>query len=191
MIHERGGVATVKRGGDAPQIQVTPRGLVSDLASEIQRFKPALLELLTAPEPPATEPPTAPPFRRVNRFVWVPSNLKPAARGAVKICEVMQRFWLVFEVAKIRRRHRAAQRLEICLDGQAHEIEDVAAACLAIKSEWTEAARRCNHEGRDLTAPEAHALDIAADFLDAVESLWPAHFKKKLSQRAERCKGAK
>lgn len=53
LIHERGGVATVKQGGAAPQIQITPRGLVSDLASDIQKFKPALLELLTptAPSP--------------------------------------------------------------------------------------------------------------------------------------------
>ncbi len=50
-IRGRGGKITValdKTG--AAKIQIAPRGLVGDLAGEIARFKPALLELLETPE---------------------------------------------------------------------------------------------------------------------------------------------
>jgi hypothetical protein len=60
-IEARGGVATVKREGGAVKLNVSPRGVALELASDIQRFKPALLELLdtrgvfvdeTAPQSP-------------------------------------------------------------------------------------------------------------------------------------------
>jgi hypothetical protein len=49
-IEARGGSLTVKRDGGAAKIQIAPRGLVGDLAGDIQRFKPALLELLESPD---------------------------------------------------------------------------------------------------------------------------------------------
>lgn len=48
-IEARGGVATVKRDGGAAVLNVAPRRVALELATDIQRFKPVLLELL-APE---------------------------------------------------------------------------------------------------------------------------------------------
>lgn len=45
-IEARGGVATVKRDGGAASINVAPRSLALELLPDLQRFKPALLELL-------------------------------------------------------------------------------------------------------------------------------------------------
>ena len=48
-IEGRGGKIAVALDADgAAKIQIAPRGIVGDLAGEIQRFKPALLELLSA-----------------------------------------------------------------------------------------------------------------------------------------------
>ena len=49
-IEARGGKVAVAAGADgAAKLQIAPRGLVPDLAGEIGRLKPELLELLTAP----------------------------------------------------------------------------------------------------------------------------------------------
>lgn len=53
-IKKRGGVASVKHGDNgAAVLNVAPRHVALDFASDIQRFKPALLELL---EPTRREP---------------------------------------------------------------------------------------------------------------------------------------
>ncbi len=72
-LHGRGVVVTLD--GDSLELDA-PKGSLSDLLPDVQRFKPALLELL-APEAPATEPAAPSPFRRVNEFVLVPANPKP------------------------------------------------------------------------------------------------------------------
>lgn len=46
-IEAHGGVVTVKRDGGAAKLNVSPRAVALELASDIQRFKPALLELLS------------------------------------------------------------------------------------------------------------------------------------------------
>jgi len=58
-IEARGGVATVKRRADgAAVLNVAPRSCCADLLPDLQRFKPALLELLTGTDaPPGTSPP--------------------------------------------------------------------------------------------------------------------------------------
>lgn len=56
-IEARGGVATIKHDGGAVKLNVSPRGVALELATDIQRFKPALLELLT--ERPAETPENA------------------------------------------------------------------------------------------------------------------------------------
>lgn len=53
-IEARGGVASVKHGDNGVAVlNVAPRHVALDFASDIQRFKPALLEML---EPSATMP---------------------------------------------------------------------------------------------------------------------------------------
>jgi hypothetical protein len=63
-ITERGGVVTVAHHGDTVKIQIAPRGLVSDLASYIQRFKPALVELLAPDDEAAARNRVRPEIRR-------------------------------------------------------------------------------------------------------------------------------
>jgi hypothetical protein len=67
-IEARGGVATVKHGGGAASINVASRSLALELLPDLQRFKPALLELLahgdrypTGSTPEAEPLPLAPP----------------------------------------------------------------------------------------------------------------------------------
>lgn len=100
-IEARGGVATVKRDGGPAKINVTPRGVALELATEIQRFKPALLELL---ERRHTKPPeTAPERAQIGRAgscgpatangpqngFKVPSNATARARVRSEIRRVM------------------------------------------------------------------------------------------------------
>lgn len=47
-IEARGGVATVKRDDGAAVLNVSPRSLALELLPDLQKFKPALLELLGA-----------------------------------------------------------------------------------------------------------------------------------------------
>jgi len=63
-IEARGGALTVKRDGGAAKIQIAPRGLVCDLAGAIQKFKPALLELLDAPTDATRRARVRPELRR-------------------------------------------------------------------------------------------------------------------------------
>ncbi len=156
LIHERGGVATVKQGGAAPQIQITPRGLVSDLASEIQKFKPALLELIAAPEPPA---PSASPFRRANEFVFVPLDFQPAP-GAARIAATLQSFEPVFTAA---RRGDLPDGCEPGTGGAICELEKA----------WSDRARNCQRARRDLTGAELSALEMAAAWLESAQGEAP------------------
>lgn len=53
-IEARGGVATVHGKGHAAKISVAPRSVAREFLSDLQRFKPSLLELLeAAPSPDA------------------------------------------------------------------------------------------------------------------------------------------
>jgi hypothetical protein len=58
--------------------------VVAPILPDLARFKLALLELLTAPDAPATEPATAPQFRVVAPFLLVPLDPQPAP-GAAKV----------------------------------------------------------------------------------------------------------
>lgn len=138
-----------------------PGAVIDSLLPEVACFKLALLELLTAPEPPATPS----PFRRANDFVFVPAKITPAP-GAAKICEVFQTFRALFAAA--RGGDLPTVAIFVLLDGQEIEVENAAAACLALESEWTRHARRCQRARRDLTPEEAAALDAAAELLETV-----------------------
>jgi hypothetical protein len=164
LIHERGGVATVKQGGAAPQIQITPRGLVSDLASDIQKFKPALLELL-APEPPATDAATPSPFRTVAPFLLVPRDFTPAL-GAAKIAATLHFYERLFAAA--RRGDLPTDALEMEIAVETVTVENLADVCIELEKVWSDRARRCQKEKRDLTTPEQSALDAAAELLETV-----------------------
>jgi hypothetical protein len=152
-----------------------PRGAVADLLPDLARFKPALLELAApksssapaAPEAPATEPATAPPFRRANEFVFVPAKVEPAP-GAAAICGALQTFRSLFAAA--RGGDLPTQPLE--LDGEAVKVENAAAAVCEIFAAWTKTARECQRDRRDLTTPEQSALDEATQFLDGIAARW-------------------
>jgi hypothetical protein len=167
-IEARGGVATVKTDATgAAKINVAPRSLALDLLPDLQRFKPALLELLTAP---AAQPaPDGSPFRRVNPFVFVPATIETAP-GVVKICEWARSFRSLFAAA--RRNELPQHPLTVEINADEIEVENAAAACIEIERAWTDTARRCQHERRDLTAPEADALDAATQFLDEIAARW-------------------
>lgn len=166
--------ARIEASGNALAIDA-PRGAVADLLPDLQRFKPALLELLTAPEsssapappePPATEP--APPFRTVAPFLLVPATIE-AAPGAAKICATLQSFERVFAAARGGDLSVAALDVEVV--GESHTLENAAAAVWELESVWSDRARKCQSERRDLTAPEVAALDAAAQLLGGVARL--------------------
>jgi hypothetical protein len=155
-----------------------PGAVIDSLLPEVARFKLALLELLTAPEasstssapaispePPATEPATVSPFRTVAPFLLVPAKIETAP-GAVAICEVLQTFRSLFAAA--RGGDLPQQVLEIEIAGELHPVENAAAAILDLEIAWTEAARQCQKEKRDLTEVEAAALGAAAALLNHV-----------------------
>lgn len=50
QIEARGGVATIRREGEAAKINVAPKALALELLSDLQRFKPSLLKLLAQRE---------------------------------------------------------------------------------------------------------------------------------------------
>ncbi len=125
-------------------------------------------ELLTAPEAPAPEPATVSPFR-ANAFVFVPAKVEPAP-GAAKICKVLQNFRSLFAAA--RGGELPTSPFFVSLDGQKIEVESAAACVLALESEWTRHARRCQREKRDLTTPEAAALEAGAALLDQLAVRW-------------------
>ena len=161
MIHERGGVATVKLDGDAAKINVSPRSLALDLLPDLQRFKPALLELLTAPEPPATPS----PFRRVNEFCFVPAKIDTAP-GAAAICEVLQSFCALLEAA--RGGDLPTDALDVEISGEPDTLENPASEVAEIESLWSEKARLCQRGKRDLTPEEKELLDGAAEIFNHV-----------------------
>jgi hypothetical protein len=153
-----------------------PRGAVADLLPALARFKPALLELAApqssstssapaAPEAPAPEPATPSPFRTVAPFLLVPREFTPAP-GAVAICEVLQTFRSLFAAA--RGGDLPTDALTVEIGGESHSIENATAAVLDLEIAWTEAARQCQKEKRDLTEVEADALGAAAALLNHV-----------------------
>ncbi len=65
-IESRGGqIAVVQDVNGQTKLQISPRGLVGDLAGEISRFKPALVELLTT-SPPSPRTGAAPTLAQVD-----------------------------------------------------------------------------------------------------------------------------
>jgi hypothetical protein len=152
-VHSDGGALTLDG----------PGAVIDSLLPEVARFKLALLELLTAPEPPATD--GAAKWRRANEFVFVPAKVEPAP-GAAKICEVLQSFRLLFAAA--RGGDLPQQPLEMEIAGEVLEVENAAAAVLNLEIAWTKAARQCQKEKRDLTEVEAGALGAVAELLNHV-----------------------
>ncbi len=67
-IEARGGVATVKRDDGAARLNVAPRSVALELAGDIQRFKPALLELLAPTSPTDDEARARFPFHLRTAF---------------------------------------------------------------------------------------------------------------------------
>jgi hypothetical protein len=180
-IEARGGVATVKREGGAVKLNVSPRGVALDLAGDIQRFKPALLELLdegfvdeeVAPvdeAPPETAPEVA-AIRRRSISYWAArgvaaSSTKPSG-GAVEICRVIQSFALLFAAAR-------ANRLpvgRVALDGGAF-VDEPNITVREIEANQTATARECNATSRELTPGEAVALDECETLLDWLCASW-------------------
>jgi hypothetical protein len=170
-IEARGGVATVKGDGGAAKINVAPRSLALELLPDLQRFKPALLELLTAPDAPATAPATgsASPFRQPHPFLLLPATIENAP-GAAKICSTLQTFRSLFAAA--RGGDLPQHPLGVEIGDELFTVENVAAACIEIERAWTNTAQWCQHERRDLTAPEVDALDAATQFLETVTSCY-------------------
>ncbi len=83
-IRGRGGKITVALDQTgAAKIQITPRGLVGDLAGEIARFKPLILKILaTAPDEKAPEARRIAPERAQTD---APPNLSPDAENGPQI----------------------------------------------------------------------------------------------------------
>ncbi len=156
-IEARGGVATVKTDATgAAKINVAPRSLAIELLPDWQRFKPALLELLTAPakrEPmPSASPVAQPsPLRRVSPFLFVPCGFE-AAPGAARIVALLQSFQCVF---------RAARRGELPGVGE----PETGAAARQLEKAWSDRARECQREQRALTGAELSALESAGAWL--------------------------
>lgn len=151
-----------------------PRGAVADLLPALARFKLALLESLTVPQsssaPAAPEAPATPsPFRTVAPFLLVPANIETAP-GAAKICSTLQTFRSLFAAARGGDLPTGALEMEIA--GESHHVENVAGACIELEAVWSDRARRCQKEKRDLTAPEVAALDAATQFLDGIAARW-------------------
>jgi hypothetical protein len=166
-LHRRGVVVTLD--GDGLELDA-PKGSLSDLLPDVQKFKPALLELLTAPaaQPqPATG--SASPFRQPHPFLLLPARVENAP-GAAKICSTLQTFRSLFEAA--RRGEFPTQPFDVEIGGELFTVENVAAACIEIERAWTNTAQWCQHERRDLTAPEVDALDAAAQFLETVTACY-------------------
>jgi hypothetical protein len=144
-IEARGGVATVKRDGDAAKINVVPRHVALDFASDIQRFKPALLELLdgTATATPATRAPSGDGAALLDGATVYPLDFK--ARAA---------YWRLS--AKRRGLNRSAQ---------------VERARASIDARFVAMLERADtKEGREGAAGDAWALGVALALLDAGKS---------------------
>jgi hypothetical protein len=96
----------------------------------------------------------------------VPANIETAP-GAAAICQrALQTFRSLFAAA--RRGELPQQPLTVEIDGEAVKVENAAAAVLNLEIAWTEAARQCQKEKRDLTEVEAGALGAVAELLNHV-----------------------
>lgn len=147
--------------------------VVAPILPDLQRFKPALLELLTAPEtstptspgPTAPEASTAPQFRRANQWVFVPATIETAP-GAAKICAVLQSFRRLFEAA--RGGDLPTEPLGVEFGGEPDTFENPASVVAEIESHWSDVARECGREKRDLTPEETELPDGAAEIFNHV-----------------------
>jgi hypothetical protein len=168
---------------DGAALVVKPRDVLTDeLRAEIRANKSALLVLLQhgdrfaessapAPDAPAAQPPTgsASPFRAVAPFLLLPATVETAP-GAVKIAATLQSFGRTLAAA--RGGDLPQQPLGVEIGDELFTVENAAAACIEIERAWTNTARRCQREKRDLTAPEVDALDGAAQFLETVTACY-------------------
>jgi hypothetical protein len=122
--------------------------IVAPILPDLQRFKPALLELLAAdvsvaPAPEA--PATAPQFRRVNEFVLVPANPKPdiERQRVFEIAlarEILESAYLdqtvcAWKICWAKGRH-AWQRLCLDLGGTLDPDNNVPSLSAAAAIEW-------------------------------------------------------
>lgn len=144
--------AALERRGALLHLEA-PRGSVADLLPDLARFKPALLELLSAPANSKTAPSASPvaqpsPLRRVSPFLFVPCGFE-AAPGAARIAARLQSFEPLFT---------AARRGELPDVGE----PETGAAARQLEKAWSDRARECQREQRALTGAELSALESAA-----------------------------
>lgn len=172
-IESRG--ASIRYEGERLKV-ANDKALTDSLRASIRAHKNELLALLqhgdrfaessapAAPEPTAPKTQPATPFRAVEQFLLVPGRNWPAP-GAAAICSTLQSFERLFAAA--RGGELPTAPLDVEISSQRWKVESAAAA-VQLKKEWTGAARRCQSEQRDLTAPEKSALDAAAEMLETV-----------------------
>jgi hypothetical protein len=154
--------ASIRCAGERLKV-ANDQALTPSLRAKIRENKPAIISILAHGDSYAD----APRFRRVNEFVWAPLNPKPAAPGAVKITARFQLFAKLIDAA--RRRELPKKPLTIRTPGgDVWEVENAAAAVLELDKAWGYRASQCQREMRDLTTPEADALDAATELLKMV-----------------------
>jgi hypothetical protein len=97
IIENRGGVVTAKADPTgAAKLHIAPRGLVPDLAGEIQKFKPALLEILAASAPPEPAP-------HPTLAVWCPDSRVWKRRDSDAIFPTLKTLGACMEVQHAKR----------------------------------------------------------------------------------------
>lgn len=162
-IEARGVTVEIESGPDGfPALGITPASKIADLLPEVQRFKPALIELLKAP--------IAKPFRRVNQWVLAPAT-PTHSQGATDICQMLQSFPTLIEAAHREKLPPAPLSFE-SPNGELWEIDNPLLAVVEIESLWSERARACARAGRDLTLEEKSALEMATVLLDGIAVRW-------------------
>ncbi len=117
--------------------------VVTPILPDLQRFKPALLELLAAPE--VTEP-----------------------SGTAIIAACLQSYERLFQAAQ--RGELPEAPLGVTIGGKRRTIE--AADVTEIEAEWRQRFGDCQNAARDLTTEEAAALDAATELLETVWAYW-------------------
>ncbi len=137
--------------------------LQTTVTNRHSRLEPSLEPSLIAPKAENS------PFRRANDFVFAPANIAPA-RGAARICQMLQAFATVLRASRENR--LPLSPLEVGLCGEMFDVESAAAACIEIEKSWTERARACQLAKRDLTPEETTSLEIAGEFLEGIGACW-------------------
>lgn len=105
-IEARGGVASVKRDGGAAVLNVSPRSLALELLPDLQKFKPAILDLLDATGDGDNAPTASPMPQQSPETVLLPSPEASAPNSAQNSARSPQRRFIAFCDADARRRVR-------------------------------------------------------------------------------------